>query len=68
MTVKMRLAALEKDQFLIFLGEIQDEFMELLPSETVCAFPTPQGVKPELEPCKGWILLPTITAKEHLYH
>lgn len=68
MTVKMSGEALEKDLFLISLGEIWDEFMDLLFSETVCAFPTPQGIKPELEPCKGWILLPTITAKVYLYH
>lgn len=40
--------------------------MKLLPSETVCAFPTSQGVKPELEPCKGWILLLTFTAEEYI--
>lgn len=68
MTVKMGVAASEKDQFHIFLREIQDEFRKLLSSGTVCAFPVPQGITPELEPCKGWILLLTITAKNYLYH
>lgn len=58
MNIKTRVAVLEKDQFLIFWrdsGWIYEAFV-------LCAFPTPQGLKPELEPCKGWILLPTITA------